>query len=327
MMADLGLALLAGLGALALARAAASRWPRQRRLPGGVLVTAGALLLFEQRVAPLPLVRGAADPDEVTRFFARTPMRGGIVDLPTSFPGPYEAMLRAADHGKPLVNGVSGFVPPAVDRLEELLAMRPIPDALLDHLEGIPTSYVLVHGSRLEPEERAAYDTFLRRGASLGRLRFSGRFDGRLRNDVWAVTRTEPNAAPLSSPWDLEANIAALFGSRRDDSLLGSVDEPAEGAEVRGALLVRGWARAPGEDLEVTLFLDGERLTPDTYRRVPRPDVGRVLPHLGPAVHSGYEAEMAYGGSPPGKHSLVAVFRARDGRFRRYPVRTFTWKP
>ena len=81
MMADLGLALLAGLGALALARAAAARWPARRRLPAAFFAATAALVLFEQRAAPLRLERGAADPDDVTAFLKRAPMRGGIVDL------------------------------------------------------------------------------------------------------------------------------------------------------------------------------------------------------------------------------------------------------
>ena len=139
MIAYLGLAVLAGVGAQALADA----W-RQRR--GGtraaalVFALAGLGLLFEDRAAPLELIRGEADPDEATLFLAKTPMKGGLVELPagTEDHGNYRAMLRAADHGKPLVTAVSGFSSPIVSRIEEDERKTPIPDELLDFLEKHP---------------------------------------------------------------------------------------------------------------------------------------------------------------------------------------------
>ncbi len=329
MMADLGLALLAGLGALALARAAARRWPARPRLPLALFAAACVLLLLEQRVAPLDhrLVRGAADADEATRFLARTPMSGGVVVLPTSFPGPYEAMLRAADHGRPLVNAVSGFTPPVVARLEELLAARPIRDALLDHLEEIPASYLVVQESRLLPEERTALRTVLSRGLESGRLRFAGRFDGRRKNDVYAVTRTEPGPVGTFPPWTLRAAFAGFDPSREDETLPGSLDEPGQDEVARGELLVRGWARSERDDLEVAFLLDGEVRAPSTFRRVPRPDVARALPGLGPCERAGFEATFRFQPGDEGRREIRAVFRSPDGRHRVYPFRTFTWRP
>jgi hypothetical protein len=329
MMADLGLALLAGLGAFALARAAAARWPARRHLPAAVFAATAVLLLFEQRVAPLPLMRGAADPDETTEFLKRTAMRGGIVDLPTSFPGPYEAMLRAADHGRPLVNAVSGFTPPIVERLEQLLASRPIPEALLDHLESIPASYVVVHESRLLPDELLALRAVLSRGLATDRLRFAGRFDGRhRRNDVYAVTKTEPKAAAgKAPPWDIDSTLRTLGASRADESLVGSVDGPSEGEVVRGRLLVRGWARSEEEDLQVSFLFDGELRVPASFRRVSRPDVAHAFRRFGTCETAGYEAEFPFGPGDEGKRELRAVFRTRNGRFRLYTIRAFRWGP
>jgi hypothetical protein len=327
MMADLGLALLAGLGALALAEAAARRWPGRPRLPAALFAATCVLLLFEQRAAPLPLMRGAADPDEATLFLARTPMSGGVVVVPTSFPGPYEAMLRAADHGKPLVNAVSGFTPPIVTRLEELLARRPIPDALLDHLESIPASYLVVQESRLLPEERAALRPFLSGGLDSGRLRFVGRFDGRRRNDVYAVARVEPGSAGALPPWSLASALAGIDPSREDDTLPGSLDGPAQDGVVRGDLLVRGWARSEHDDLETVFLFDGEVRTPATFRRVPRPDVARALPRLGACESAGFEATFPFQPGDEGPREIRAVFRSPDGRHRLYPLRAFTWEP
>ncbi len=172
MVADLGLAVLAGVGAAALVE----EWSRRRsKVFGlGIAVCLCGALLFEDRVAPLELIRGEADPDEATLFLAKTPMKGGLVELPsgTEDHGNYRAVLRAADHGKPLITAVSGFSSPIVSRIEDDERKVPIPDELLDFLEKIPTSYILVRDSWLSPELRGSHHEWLARGMSAGRLRF-----------------------------------------------------------------------------------------------------------------------------------------------------------
>ena len=326
MIADLGLALLAGLGAIALSAAVRRRWPSREFLPGTVIVAACALLLLEQRAAPLGLVHGQPDPDEATRFLGKTSMAGGIVELPTTYPVPYEAMLRAADHGKPLVNGISGFVPPTVEKLEKLLDERPIPESLLDHLESIPTAYLVVHESRLTDEDRQPLQAVLSRGLATGRLRFVGRFDGRRKNDVYVVTKTEPGVGGASfAPWDLGAFLGGSGPSKETNGLPGSIDDPAQDVTVHGRLLVRGWAREEGGDLDVAILLDGELRKPDAFRRVPRPDVARALPRLGDCGTAGYEAEFDFQKGDEGRREIRVVFRAADGRYRYYPLRTIRW--
>lgn len=327
MFADLGLALLAGVGAVALSEAVRRRWPSRRILPNAVIVASCSLLLLEQRAAPLSLVHGQPDADEATRFLGRTAMAGGIVELPTTYPVPYEAMLRAADHGKPLVNGISGFMPPIVAKLEKLLAERPIPESLLDHLESIPASYVVVHESRLTNEDRPPLQAVLSRGLTTGRLRFVGRFDGRRKNDVYVVTKTEPGVGGASfAPWDLGAFLGGSDPSKETNGLPGSIDEPAQDVTVHGRLLVRGWAREEGGDLDVAILLDGEMRKPDAFRRVPRPDVGHALPRLGDCGTAGYEAEFELQGGDEGRREIRVVFRAADGRYRYYPLRTIRWE-
>lgn len=331
MMAGLGLAVLAGLGALELSRSIrrGARAPR-----AGVFalcaVSVGALL-FDARVAPFSLVKGAVDPDDVTRFLASTPMTGGIVELPsTTYPVVYEATLRAADHGKPLVNAISGFEPPTMLRINELTTRRPIPDETLDFLESIPTSYLVVHDARIDPEDRRAWRDFLGRGIDSGRLRFIARFDGNRRNDVYAVTRAEPGARSLAPlPWrPLLGEVGPGSGRRVDDlSLIGSIDDPAPDREVKGTFRVFGWARVPGEDLDVTIVIDGEVRTPLSFRRLARPDVAQVLPEMGDTSASGYEAVFAFQTGDEGAHELFVVFRAKDGRVRFFPARRFVWKP
>lgn len=325
MVAHLGLALLAGLGVLCIAE----HLPTRARRPMAALVLVA--LLFELRTAPMgsALIHGAVEADDVTRVLAGTLMSGGIVELPSGGGrGNYEYVLRAADHGKPLVNGVSGFEPAHVIRLEELAAQRPISDTLLDHLESIPVSYLVVHESRLDPRGRSEYHAFVARALSSDRLRFLGRFDGRSRNDLYALAKTEPRAKGAGAPpWEPAPVPEGLGRFREDGSLLGSVDGPAEAETVRGLLVVRGWARMPAGDLDVEIAIDGDARPMSSFRRVSRPDVAHVFPEMGKVGSAGYEATFPFLPGDAGPHELVAIFRSQDGRERHYPVRRFTWEP
>ncbi len=329
MVAYLGLALLAGAGALALSEA----WNRRR--PGAsratlVFVLASLGLLFEDRAAPLELYRGEADPDEATLFLAKMPMKGGLVEFPggTEDHGNYRAILRAADHRKPLVTAISGFRGPVVRLIERKEQETPIPGDLLDYLEEIPTSYILVHDSWLFPESRDVHRDWLARGMAAGRLRFIKRFDGRMRNELYAVVRNEPETKALEPlPWKPAVGpmpAQALY--RKDATLTGSIDEPVENATITGPLRVQGWARIPEEDLHVTVTIDGGERPFVTGARVPRPDVAAAVPSLGNCATAGYEAVYAFAPGDDGVHVLDVLFRSSNGREHRYPPRTFTWK-
>lgn len=328
MVAYLGLSLLAGVGAWALAEA----WIRRRkRAREGTLifVLLAVALLAEDRAAPLDLLRGEADPDEATRFFAETPMAGGLVELPASTPahGNYRAVLRAADHRKPLVTAVSGFGSSVLTAIEEKEGANPIPDDLLDLLEKIPTSYLLVRDSWLSPETRAAHRDWLSRGLASGRLLFVRRFDGRMKNDVYAVVKNEPGAVALDPlPWTPAGGARPSRLYREDAALTGSIDEPAENAVVTGPLRVGGWARVPGEDLHVTVTIDGETRPLLSGARTPRPDVAAAVPTLGDCRAAGYQAAYAFEAGDEGPHEIAVLFRSADGRQRHYSPRRFTWK-
>jgi hypothetical protein len=326
MVADLGLALLAGVGALLLSRAAAARFPRVRSAGGATFCVIAVAILLEDRVVPWNPIKGDVDPDPVTLRLKETPMRGGIVELPATGPnGNCRYMLRAADHLKPLVNGSSGFAPPLVIELEKLTRKRPVPDELMGYLEKIPVSYLVVHEAWLEAEETDALHGFLARELEAGRLRFVHRFSRPTRDDLYAVTRTEPAAqAELDVPW-APFGLRSLQGEREAPELIGSVDGPREGEVVRGELIVRGWARIRGEDLDVRILVDGELRKPLSSARVPRPDVGHAIHTLGDVTRAGYETRYAAAAGDDGVHELLAIFRAADGRVRHYAIRKFRW--
>jgi len=121
--------------------------------------------------------------------------------------------------------------------------------------------------------------------------------------------------APTDSRW------------REDASLIGSLDEPAEGSTVHGQLEVRGWARIPGENLRVTLTIDRKERFFVAGARVPRPDVEVAVPTLGDCRAAGYEAAYTFEAGDAGVHEIQVVFRTHDGRERHYPPRWFIWGP
>ena len=190
MIAYVGLALLAGIGANHLVWTISRDRARLAFVVPAVILLA---LLFELRVAPLRLERGAVYPDAITLRLKETPMRGGLVELPTGGAVlPHLYMLRAADHGRPLINAVSTFVPPHALEIQHLSLQMPIPRALMDAMEKVPTSYLVIHNSLMDPVRRPLYDDFLLTAMAEGRLRFIRRYgEG---DDLYAVVKTEPEA-------------------------------------------------------------------------------------------------------------------------------------
>ncbi len=331
MIADLGLALLAAMGAVALSSALFKRWkPRAVVAQAPVYVLALAILL-ENRVAPLDLMKGRVNADPVSLHLEKTPMRGGIAVLPViqvDPESPYLSVLRAADHKKPLITGVSGFTLPIPNKLEALASQRPIPDDLLDHLESIPASFVIVREWKLGPVEQIVHHRFLARALKSGRLKFVKRFGTEEAEDLYVVSKTEPQVKseePLR--WSTQGVIASDGRDMREDNnLTCSVEVPAESETVKGELLVRGWGRISGEDLEVQVFIDGERREPSAQKRTPRPDVAQVIPRLGDCSSAGYEFRYTPRLEDSGPHTLKVILTARDGRYRVYPEVKFNWE-
>jgi hypothetical protein len=218
-LAYLGFAILAGLGVRNLAPRVAQRFPRITQ--NAVYVIACALLLFELNGAPLRIELGEVSPDAVTLRLKETPMRGGIVELPAGGDNNYRYMLRAADHQKPLIVSTSGFISPIENQIENFIFKGPITDELMNLMESVPTSYLVICNKAIPPERTADYQFFLARQLSEGRLRFINRFDGR--DDLYAVVKNEPDAKTEAAlPFDLSFKDWAVKIQDDPVVLLGS---------------------------------------------------------------------------------------------------------
>ena len=129
---------------------------------------------------------------------------------------------------------------------------------------------------------------------------------------VLAMTLVEPQGEPAG--WE-------------DFDLLGAVDAPSNGSVVRGPVEVRGWARVPGEDLDVSIRIDDEIRVVRNWRRVPRPDVCAVVAGLGECSTAGFEGIIDMNpADEEGTHYFDGVFRSRAGAVRHYPPARFEWK-
>lgn len=236
MIAFVGLSVLAGLGARELAEFIARRARLLSR--STVVAVISVAVIADLWVAPLALVRGQAHPDALTLHLRETPMRGGLVYLPVfgARGQTFEHMVRAADHGKPLITATSSFLPPLVRKIETLAQQRPVQPKLLDVLESVPTSYLVLDYSQMTLEEIEAIRPLTQYGLNSDRLRFRGRFEDRGTKDLFAVTKVEPDALAVGAYTPPRVRLITV-AQPGDESLV--VDNLSPEVSEGGTLLYR----------------------------------------------------------------------------------------
>jgi hypothetical protein len=201
MLCYIGLALFSGIGA---ARLIERLKDYRQNIPAAAIYTLIVIcFLFEQRAAPLHFFRGEVFPDKLTLRLKETPMRGGIVHLPTGVGYPdHLYMLRSADHEHPLVTAQASLVSPLEVEIQKLTNNGPIPDEFLDLLESIPASYLVIHRSFVHPENQIHLKIFVLKAMTAGRIRYVGSFDNG--SDLYSVVKTEPEVkGETAPPFDL----------------------------------------------------------------------------------------------------------------------------
>jgi hypothetical protein len=160
--AYVGLAVLVALGTEALGRL---RW--------AVVL----LLLVELHAAPLRWQLLPSEVPPVYRWLA-TAKPHAVLELPIRDDlADYVYLLGATSHHRRIANGISGFDPPELLRLNDLSHTTPIGDALAGELRSIGVDTVIVHGDRAN----ASIRDWLRRE----RLPYVGRFDSAAGNGDW----------------------------------------------------------------------------------------------------------------------------------------------
>jgi len=142
----IGLAVLSGWGVVAIS----SRW-ESSRAKNRVAAAVGALILLEYLSVPIPLVSVPVK-DQIPEIYAavrKLPEGASIIELPMPAHDyeEYEeapAVYYSIFHRKNIVNGYSGYSPPAYRIVREAMEQFPS-DATFGLLEDLGVSYVVVH--------------------------------------------------------------------------------------------------------------------------------------------------------------------------------------
>jgi hypothetical protein len=309
---DLGLAVLAAWGLSLLTR----RLPRRRRLAAAA--AAVAVLGVEYRAFPLSVFPVDAAAPAVYRWLATVDTRSGVVEWPLG--DDFDYVFRQTAHNRPIVNGYSGFFPPAYMDLYALLRRRPIPDEVWAAMGRMDAGLVVYHVHDTRGFRIVAYADAVDHALATGNLEAVRTFshDGGL--DVLLLPTGSPLrpfalvGSPQSAAEARAAYDAAAAALRRDSvrfaAPFGVIGRPEEGERVEPGFWVHGWALDDSGVAEVrgetemgpagVAMLGGPwggvaQAYPD-YPGTERPGWGFAVPDL-----------------PPGRHRLRVIIVGRDG--------------
>ncbi|HEX7616412.1 MAG TPA: hypothetical protein VF554_14205 [Thermoanaerobaculia bacterium] len=333
--AQLGFGLLAAAGSAALLDRARTRGAR------AALVAALALgIAWDVRQTVRLTTRPEIPEAPVERFLARSDTGGPILHVPLYLsPGDARWVFSSLAHFKPIVNGYASYLPRRSQELAAALAERSIPESMLARLRAWPVGTLVVHEHALPLERLASTMTFVAQALRSGALRAPLHFDHRGGDDwVFSLVSSRGPSAALGTEKETSlffehADSLPAIGRIEESDFPASIDAPAEGQVVHGALSVRGWSQAPGKSGSpaaaaeiVEIRIDRDRRARESFARTPRPDVAAALPALGICAQAGYAAVFPMLPGDDGRHDIHVVFRAADGRMRTMS-RAFEWAP
>jgi hypothetical protein len=200
------------------------------------LVVLGALVLMMVESANLPLRLGRDDgPGEAARWLAGK--QGAVLVLPLG-ENDTLAMLDGLAHGRPLVNGDSGFIPRPYDRALELFD-RPLGQEGLRFLRAIGVRHVVAPASgAADVTGHAGWPSGVREVASVG-----GEAIGEV--EAGPLAAAVPAGEPVATRWS-------------DDGLVLTLSEPREVSGVTFELSDAPWVTRP----VVHASLDGTTWAP-----------------------------------------------------------------
>lgn len=301
---QLGLGVLASSGLSLLRRG--RRWP---------VAAALAVTAFEYRAFPLDVSYVVRDPDAVYRWLAGVSVPGSVVEWPIGTDAEVEYVFRSTAHWKPLVNGYSGFAPPAYRELVSLFTRKPIPDDVWRRLREADACLVILHPRDLPDESRAQYISLLTTGVSEGRAEAVRTFATRDSSDLvfrlagcssfdTRVPSGESDAAKrqtLQALRDLEGAMNPPFGV---------IDAPRERETVASGAWGYGWALDDSGVADVRVSVDGIEATHPLIHQ-PHPGVREVHPGYPDSDRSGFGFALPV--LHPGSHTLIVTIVGRDG--------------
>jgi hypothetical protein len=216
------------VGLTALAGHAFARWTRQAnpraRLVFGLVTALACVVTAAPRPAPTMAANLGAFAPEVYTFLAAQEGPGAVLELPAaSIEGDFVGaernaryMLASTDHWKPLVNGYSGYEPPATALLNAAIRRLPEARALAFLAEIIDLRWIVLHRDRLIGHEVLAWPDRTPPG-----LTVVARFG---EDVVYELERTA-GVAPTGLRPHAERRVAALTANCLEGRIL-SVEAP-----------------------------------------------------------------------------------------------------
>lgn len=280
---------------------------------------AAAALLFEYRAFPLVLEPTASAAPPVYAWLASLEMPGAVVEWPLGPTYDFDYVFRQAAHGKPLLNGFSGFFPKTYTDLEAELKQRPIPDSAWRTMGNLGASLLVYHSHDRRGFGVVTYADALDRAlASRGlELVRSFRHGGGL--DFVFVAAGTPWRDRILRGAGEPAEARRQYGDevirlRADTALLhppfGALDMPAEGQEVAPGLWAFGWALDDSGIAEVLVESELGPAGPALYH-MRHPGLGGGYPDYADSEHGGFGFSLPE--LAPGPHALMLTFVANDG--------------
>jgi hypothetical protein len=301
---DLAVAVLAAWGFAVWSRRLA---PGARRVWAGALL---AILVLEYRAFPLKIYPVEGKAAAVYEWVRTAPAAGAIVELPLGLQYDYDYVFRQGAHGKPIVNGYSGFFPQPYLELQAMLRLRPIPSTVWNAMRKRGAALVVLHIHDTDSLERLRYVRAVRAGIAEGQLTPVASFPhGEGRDLVLRLSGETSALLPASEP---DAEAASLLATP-DEKLappFGAIDSPAEGAEVASGSGGYGWAL---DDSGVAEIRVASELGPGgrAWLGGARSDIAKVYPDYAGAERAGFGFRVP--DLAPGPHTLLLTIVAQDG--------------
>jgi hypothetical protein len=237
-----------------------------KRWPPLVYACVAIALLLELRVAPIRWYLAPRELPPVYAWLDTVPPRTPLAHLPI---GPdyneYFYLLGETAHHRPMLNGW-GFDPPST----RALLRAGTTDALMDALEANGASLLVVHEERFGP----AGADFVQRQVARGRIVPIAHFaEDVLGDTVYVVRKNDPHIP--------------IVGDVPSRAPVGHLDA-AIPAEVRGPLVVKGWAFGQAEIARVVFWFEQHTIAIDAPL-APAPEVAR---HFGAASAAQFRLQL-----------------------------------
>jgi hypothetical protein len=315
MIGYLGMAIL-----IAITLAAIVRLRRGRLVAAGLL----ALLVVELNQAPVRYWLSPPGADAITRRAHELRDQLVIAWLPLDQTSQYRRMLDAARHLAPMVNGVSGFAPPAYRELEASYLSGELGPEFTRALLTLGTSAVVISPDALNERSDVVREWVVQEMAK-GRMRPIAVYPSELHagDFVFALS-----ASAVEQGLDIPAAIAAWLERRRTEPpafIFGYVDRPAPGEVIDGDLTISGWALAkePIERVRVLLENGGRTFEAERFAQ---PAITRHFAGFDHERQPGFSLQLPHSERKWRRTDVEIEVTTVGGEVERVGYRWFEWR-